>query len=136
MDIEELISDFDFFENWEERYRFLIDLGKDLPPLDDRFKTEDHRVRGCISRVWVVPRVVDDAGTKRLEFDADSDSTIVRGLIGVARAMFFGKTKAEIDAVDIDEVFARIGFDAHLSVNRRNGFQSMVALIRRHAASL
>ncbi len=136
MDIEELISDFDFFENWEERYRFLIDLGKDLPPLDDAHKVEANRVRGCISRVWVVPRTVEADGDKRLEFDADSDSAIVRGLIGVARAMFHGKTQAEIDAVDIDEVFGRIGFDAHLSVNRRNGFQSMVALIRRHAAAL
>ncbi|MEZ4322148.1 MAG: SufE family protein [Myxococcota bacterium] len=135
MDIEELVDDFGFFETWEERYRYLIDLGRELPDLDDAYKTDEYRVRGCISQVWVVPRV-DPGPPKRLEFDADSDSAIVRGLVALARAMFHGKTAAEIAAVDIDDVFARIGFDAHLSVNRRNGFQSMVAKIRAHAAAM
>lgn len=135
MDIEELVDDFDFFETWEERYRYLIDLGRQLPDMDDADKVEANRVRGCISKVWVVPRVVD-ATPKRLEFDADSDSSIVRGLVALAKVMFHGKTAEEIEAVDIDDVFARIGFDAHLSVNRRNGFQSMVRKIRAHAAEM
>jgi cysteine desulfuration protein SufE len=135
MRIEELVDDFGFFETWEERYGYLIELGKKLPPMDDAAKIDANRVQGCISKVWVVPRVIDGA-PRTLEFDADSDSTIVRGLVALARAMFHGRTKAEIDAVDIDAVFHRLGFDAHLSVNRRNGFQAMVALLRQHAAAL
>ncbi|MCB9675543.1 MAG: SufE family protein [Alphaproteobacteria bacterium] len=135
MDIEALVDDFGFFETWEERYRYLIDLGRDLPDLDEASKTEAHRVRGCISKVWVIPRV--EAGPpKRLFFEADSDSSIVRGLVALAKAMFDGKTRDEIAAVDIDDVFARIGFDAHLSVNRRNGFQSMVKMIRAYADAM
>jgi len=135
MDIEELVDDFDFFDTWEERYRYLIDLGRDLPDLDASLKTEAHRVRGCISKVWVVPRV-DPGPPKKLRFDADSDSAIVRGLVALARAMFDGKTAEEVAAVDIDDVFGRIGFDAHLSVNRRNGFQSMVRKIKAAAESM
>lgn len=135
MGIDELIEDFDFFETWEERYRYLIELGQGLPPMDDALKTEDRRVRGCISKVWVAPRVVE--GTpRRLEFEADSDSAIVRGLVALARAMFHGRTKDEIRAVDLDDVFARLGFDAHLSVNRRNGFQSLVATLKAHGETL
>lgn len=132
MQIDDLIEDFAFFETWEERYRYLIELGQQLPPMDDALKTDERRVRGCISKVWVAPRVVDG----RLEFDADSDSAIVRGLVALARAMFHGRTKAEIAAVDMDDVFEKLGFDAHLSVNRRNGFQSMVALLRAYGEAM
>lgn len=135
MDLETLVDDFGFFDSWEDRYRYLIDLGGELPSMDEADKTEERRVRGCVSKVWVKPRIVEGS-PRRLEFDADSDSAIVRGLVALARVMFHGRTKAEIDAVDIDDVFARIGFDAHLSVNRRNGFQSMVQTLRAHAANL
>lgn len=135
MDLEELVDDFGFFDSWEDRYRYLIDLGNALPPMDEEDKTEARRVRGCISKVWVKPRVVEGE-PRRLEFDADSDSAIVRGLVALARVLFHGRTREEIEALDIDEMFSRIGFDAHLSVNRRNGFQSMVRLLRVHAAAL
>lgn len=135
MGIDELIEDFDFFETWEERYRYLIELGQGLPPMDDALKTEDRRVRGCISKVWVAPRVAEGP-PRRLEFDADSDSAIVRGLVALARAMFHGRTKEEIRAVDLDDVLTRLGFDAHLSVNRRNGFQSLVKTLQAWAETL
>lgn len=135
MRIEELVDDFGFFETWEERYRYLIELGQALPALDDALKTDAHRVQGCISKVWLVPRVVDGP-PRRLEFDADSDSSIVRGLVALARAMFHGRTRDEIASVDIDAIFREIGFDAHLSVNRRNGFQAMVQRIRAAADAL
>jgi cysteine desulfuration protein SufE len=135
MGLERLVEDFDFFDSWEDRYRYLIDLGRGLPPMDDADKTEANRVRGCISKVWVAPRRVD-ATPPRLQFDADSDSAIVRGLVAVARELFHDRTAEEVAAVDVDELFARLGFDAHISVNRRNGFQAMVKLLQAHAAAL
>lgn len=130
MNLEELVEDFEFFDSWEERYRYLIDLGKSLPPMDPGHKVETNRVVGCISAVWVVAKMEDG----RLVFDADSDSHIVRGLVGLARKLFHGRTRDEVRSVDLDEVFGRLGFDAHLSVNRRNGFQSLVQTLKRTAA--
>lgn len=132
MDFDELVEDFEFFETWEERYRYLIDLGKNLPPMAEADKNEATRVRGCISKVWVVPG--NDDG--RLVFEADSDSHIVRGLVGLARILFHGRTRDEVLAVDLDSVFGRLGFDAHLSVNRRNGFQSLVKTLQGYAETL
>ena len=132
LDFETLVEDFEFFDAWEDRYRYLIDLGRQLPPMDEADKTEANRVRGCISKVWVVPANQDG----RLVFTADSDSHIVRGLVALARVLFHGKTKAEVQAVDLDQVFSRLGFDAHLSVNRRNGFQSLVRTLKAFAETL
>lgn len=132
MDFDELVEDFEFFETWEERYRYLIDMGKALPPMNEADKTEPNRVRGCISKVWVVPSQVEG----RLRFDADSDSHIVRGLVALARVLFYDRTPDEVLAVDLDAVFQRLGFDAHLSVNRRNGFQSLVKTLKAYAESM
>lgn len=132
MDFDELVDDFEYFDTWEERYRFLIDLGRELPPMDDGLKTDAHRVRGCISKVWVVPE--NDSG--KLVFVADSDSHIVKGLVALARVLFHGRTREEVLAVDLDAVFTRLGFDAHLSVNRRNGFQSLVHTLKAYAETL
>ena len=132
MDLEELVEDFEFFDSWEDRYRYLIDLGKKLQPMNPADKTEAHRVRGCTSMVWVVPRAVDG----RLQFDADSDSAIVKGLVAVAHALFFDRTAEEVIAVDVEKVFARLGLDTHLSANRRNGFQSLVMKLKRFAESM
>lgn len=129
MDFETLVDDFEFFDAWEDRYRYLIDLGRQLPPMEEASKVDANRVRGCISKVWVVPRSVQG----RLEFDADSDSHIVRGLVALARILFHGRTRGEVLAVDLDQVFGRLGFDAHLSVNRRNGFQSLVKTLQTFA---
>lgn len=135
MDLDELVDDFAFFDSWEDRYRYLIDLGKGLPPMDPAEKTEENRVRGCISKVWVSTHRLEGEPA-RLGFDADSDSAIVRGLVAVARHLFDGRTKDEIGAVEVDDVFGRLGFDQHISVNRRNGFQAMVGLIKARAQEL
>lgn len=135
MDLDELVDDFAFFDSWEDRYRYLIDLGRALPPMDDADKNEENRVRGCISKVWVKTRTVEGE-PPRLAFDADSDSAIVRGLVALARHLFDGRTREEIEAVDVDEVFGRLGFDQHISVNRRNGFQSMVKMLKASAEAL
>ena len=134
MDFEELQGNLLFFDDWADRYQYIIGLGAKLPPLPDEFRTDKYKVEGCLSQVWLQTSIVaDDGGNKRLEFNADSDSSIVKGLFAVLRALFSGKTPDEILAVDLDEAFASIHLEQHLSPNRRNGFFSMIEEIRRSA---
>ena len=126
MEIEELIERFSFFDDWQERYRYIIDLGMKLPPLEDVHKTEDNKVRGCMSQVWMTHREEEAA----LHFFADSDSHIVKGLISVLLTLYSGKSSEDVLALDIERVFQEIGLNQHLSPNRRNGFYSMVERIR------
>lgn len=125
--LEELEENFALFDSWEERYRYLIDLGRKLPDLDDSLKRDEYIVRGCTSRVWLVPEI-KEGGV--FTFQADSDAHIVRGLISVIAAAYRGKTLVELAQVDIKGAFERIGMDQHLSINRRNGFFSMVETIK------
>ncbi len=129
MDVEELILRFECFDDWQERYRYLIDLGRKLPPMDPADKIEANRVLGCVSQVWVIEKVSGDE-PPIYSFIADSDSHIVKGLIAIVQVVFSGKTSVEIAAANIDIVFSQIGLDEHLSPNRRNGFFSMVQRIR------
>lgn len=128
--IDELKENFALFDDWEERYRYLIDLGRDLPKMDDDLKTEDNIVRGCTSQVWMVANT--DGGV--LSFKADSDAHIVRGLIALIMTAYQGQKVADIPNIDIEEAFREIGLDQHLSPNRRNGFFSMVEKIKALAA--
>lgn len=128
--IEEAVENFGLFGDWEERYRYLIDLGRAIPNLDEEYKTEENLVRGCTSRVWLVSEMEGDIFT----FKADSDAHIVRGLIGLLMAAYQGKTKDEIAAIDIEEKFKEIGLDQHLSPNRRSGFFAMVERIKSETA--
>jgi cysteine desulfuration protein SufE len=128
MDIDELIENFALFDDWEARYEYLIDLGRRLPPMDDALKTETAKVSGCMSQVWMV---LGWDGQGRLNMAADSDAQIVRGLIAVLHVLFDGKTGAQIAQIDVNDVFARLGLDQHMSPNRRNGFFSMVENVRR-----
>lgn len=125
-DINELIENFALFDDWEERYRYLIDLGRNLPKMDEALKTEENLVRGCTSRVWMQADVSDG----KLHFIADSDAHIVRGLIGVLMAVYQDKKLEEIKEIDIEDAFKQIGLDQNLSPNRRNGFFSMVERIK------
>ena len=126
MDAEELIERFSFFDDWQERYRYIIDLGMKLPALEDIHKTEDNKVRGCMSQVWMI----HDVQEQTLHFKADSDSHIVKGLISLLLSLYSGRSAEEVLALDIEHVFQSIGLDQHLSPNRRNGFYSMVGRIR------
>ena len=126
MSIEELIENFSFFEEWEDKYRYLIELGEGLSPLPDSFKTDTYKVEGCMSQVWLVPEFRDN----RYYFKADSDALIVKGLIVVILTAYDGKTREEIAEVDIDGIFQKLGLETHLSPTRRNGFFSMVSKIR------
>ncbi|MCB9664580.1 MAG: SufE family protein [Alphaproteobacteria bacterium] len=132
MDIDEIVETFEALDPGEDRYRFLIELGKDLPGLPDEAKVESHRVHGCQSRVWMVAGV-DEQG--HLALHADSDAFLVRGLIAVLLATYAGLSPAQ--AVDVDPLatFARIGLEQQLSMGRRNGLHSMVQRIRALAAA-
>jgi cysteine desulfuration protein SufE len=133
-DIDRIIRNFDILESWEERYRYVIDLGRKLPGLDPGLKTEDNRVKGCVSNVWLVTRLKE--GTPpTLEFDADSDAHIVRGLVAILLSIYSGRTPAEILAIDIRGIFQKLDLEKHLSPSRSNGFFSMVEKIRSWAAA-
>jgi cysteine desulfuration protein SufE len=130
MTIDELIENFELFDEWEDRYRYVIDLGRALPPLEPQYQTDAFKVEGCMSQVWLVPLPAEGG---RLRFAADSDSAIVKGLAAVLLTAYSDKTPEEIVATDLEAIFARIGLDQHLSPNRRNGFFSMVETIKASA---
>jgi len=134
MDIDELVETFEFLGDWEERYRYLIDLGRKLPPLPAEAHTEANKVRGCMSQVWFTHEL--KPGTPAtLEFQGDSDAHIVKGLIALLFAVVSGKTPQQILDTDIGSVFTRLGLESHITMNRRNGFYSMVERIKAMAAA-
>lgn len=134
MDIDELADTFELLGDWEERYRYLIELGRKLPPMPDSEKDDAHKVRGCMSQVWLAHTLKDGPPTT-LEFRGDSDAHIVKGLIALLLAITSGRTPQQILETDIGAVFTRLGLENHISMNRRNGFFSMVERIRQMAAA-
>ncbi|MCD8494182.1 MAG: SufE family protein [Alphaproteobacteria bacterium] len=124
--IEELSENFALFDDWEERYRYLIDLGRTLPDMPAEMRTEESLVRGCTSKVWMVLEIKDG----RLCIQADSDAHLVRGLIALLLSAYQGKTPEEARGIDIEAQFKAIGLEQNLSPNRRNGFFSMVERIK------
>jgi cysteine desulfuration protein SufE len=122
-------DEFGFFSDWSERYQYLIDLGRKLPPFPEQWKTEENRLLGCQSLVWIVPR----GNADRLDFDAVSDSAIVSGLIYLALRVYSGRSAAEILATEPDYI-ANIGLARHLSPTRSNGLAALLAFIRETAA--
>ena len=132
MGIDQIIDDFSFLGDWEDRYRYVIELGRKLEPLPEAERTPANKVSGCASQVWLWTRAGED-GEKRLRFVGDSDAHIVRGLIAILIALFDNKTPAEIAAIDPDALFAQLDLKAHLSSQRSNGLRSMVARIKADA---
>lgn len=134
MTIDDIIDDFDLIDDWEERYRYVIELGRSLPELPESARTEENRVRGCASQVWLQTIVGrDDAGEPKLDFRADSDAHIVRGLIAIILALYSGRSAREILETDAMEVFRKLGLTEHLTPQRSNGVRAMVERIRRDA---
>ncbi len=127
----DIIDTLGFFDTWEDRYKYIIDLGKELPALADEHRTEANRIKGCQSQVWLVHRLEGE----RLFFEVDSDAFIVRGLLGVVLAAYNGKTPAQVLDFDIEGYFDELGLIKHLSVTRGNGLRAMVERIRGIAAS-
>ena len=136
MTIDELREEFDFLGDWEEQCRYLIELGEELPDLPPSEKTEQNRVHGCQSRVWLVSEIGQENGRPRLEIRAKSDARIVDGLIVVLLALFNGKTPEEILATDFRGAFTDLGLETHLVPQRRNGLYSMVERVRNQARPL
>lgn len=130
--LDALAADFDLLEDWEDRYRHVIELGRELAPLADAERSEANRVRGCASQVWLV---ADPASDGRLNFRGDSDAHIVRGLVAIVLRLLSGRTPAEILAFDARGAFDRLGLSGALSAQRTNGLYSLVERIRRTAGA-
>ncbi|UJJ31451.1 SufE family protein [Halopseudomonas maritima] len=128
---EDIVDTLSFFDSWEDRYKYIIDLGRELPELDAAQRTEDNLVRGCQSQVWLVSRRDGD----RFYFDADSDAFIVKGLLAVVLAAYNGKDAASIREFDIEGYFSDLNLLKHLSVTRGNGLRAMVQRIQTSAAA-
>jgi cysteine desulfuration protein SufE len=127
--LEELVGEFDILGDWEERYRYVIDLGRTLAPLRPEERTDANKVRGCASQVWLITE--PQGGT--LSFRGDSDAHIVRGLIAILLRLYSGRTPAEILGFDAKAAFAKLGLTGHLSSQRANGLASMAERIHRDA---
>ncbi len=128
--IETLIENFSFFDSWEDKYQYLIDLGEKLESLPDCYKTEAFKVAGCQSQVWLVANCENGV----FRFSADSDAIIVKGLIAILMSVYNKKSVHEIKSIEVQKIFAKLGLEEHLSPSRRNGMLSMVEKIRFYAA--
>jgi len=133
MDIDKIIDDFEFLDDWDDRYRYLIELGKALPPFPEASRTEANKVLGCVSQVWLDCSRAEDEPGIRMTYAGDSDAMIVKGLIAILLAFYSGKTAIEISAMDPAGVFERLGLRDHLTAQRSNGLHSMVRRIQRDA---
>lgn len=130
--LETIISDFDLLEDWEDRYRYIIDLGKELDPLPQSAMTETNKVQGCVSQVWLETSVGDGIDPP-ISYRGTSDAHIVRGLVGLILAVYSGKKASEILLTDATEILKSLGLDQHLSPQRSNGLKAMVQRIRSDA---
>lgn len=126
----DILENLAFFDDWEQRYQYIIELGRELPPLPDELHTEDRLIRGCQSQVWLEARMQDG----RLQLDADSDAFIVKGLLGVVLAACNNRTPEEVLAFDMDDYFRELDLLRHLTPTRGNGLRAMVSRIRDIAA--
>lgn len=130
--LDEIIETFSLIDDWEERYRYVIDLGRHAPPFPEECRTETNRVLGCASQVWLITEP-GDGPDPVLRFRGDSDAHIVRGLVAIIVAFYSGKRASEILARDATTLFAELGLSEHLTPQRSNGVRSMVERIRRDA---
>lgn len=130
MEIAEIIDNMSFFDSWEDKYRYIIEIGENLPDLPPEFLTEEWKVKGCQSQVWLVPQKNADNTSS---FLGTSDAMIVKGLIGIVLSIYNNKTPSEIKSMDIDGIFASLGLREHLSPSRRNGLEAMIEKIKHYA---
>ena len=127
---EDIADTFDFLDDWEDRYRHVIELGRAMPPMDPALQVPATKVEGCASQVWIMPRIENG----RFDFQGDSDAMIVRGLIAVLHALYSGVPVAEMGRIDAQAELARLGLDEHLSSQRSNGLRAMIQRIRQLSA--
>jgi len=129
---EDLIENFELLDDWEDKYRYIIDMGSKLPALDEMFYSDEWKVRGCQSQVWLIPQKVGD----KLFFSGDSDAAIVKGIVAMVLGIFSGKTTDEIKNTNIEDIFQKLGLHEHLSPSRRNGLTAMTEKIMYYAEVL
>jgi cysteine desulfuration protein SufE len=131
--IESIIENLSFLDDWEDRYRYIIELGRMVDPMPEAFKTETNKVRGCASQVWLQAEI-KQGNPPVLTFMGDSDAHIVRGLVALALALYSGKAAPDIIATDAFTLFSSLGLKEHLSAQRSNGFRSLIDKIQQEAA--
>lgn len=135
MEPSELVERFQFFDDWQDRYRYLVDLGRKVEGMAPEDLRDEYLVPGCMSRVWLKSAVrMTDQGAV-LDLQADSDAIIAKGLVAIVLMLFSGRTAREILALDVQDLFERLELDSHVTVNRRNGFYSMLMRIKELATA-
>jgi cysteine desulfuration protein SufE len=134
--IENIREDFSLLDDWEDRYRYIIELGQGLPDFDEALKTDANKVRGCVSQVWIITKHAASGETETLHFTGTSDANIVRGLVAILFALYDGKTSDEILEINAEAELASFGLADHLTPQRSNGLASMVERIRADAAAV
>lgn len=135
--LDEIIANFELLEDWDDRYRYLIELGRSLAPLPDEAHNDENKVRGCASQVWLLARSEGGPGPQtRLYFVGDSDAHIVRGLVALALAIYSGRSAKDILATDAFAIYEGLGLAAHLTPQRSNGVRSMIERIKSDARKL
>lgn len=133
MSIDKIIENFSYLDEWEDRYKYVIELGKELEPMPEALQVDANKVRGCSSQVWLFTKVVEVGDQKRLHFLGNSDAHIVRGLVSITLSMFNDKTPGEIVALDVEGIFKEIQLREHISAQRSNGLSSMLLRIKSDA---
>lgn len=132
---ENIVGDFEFLDEWQDRYRYLIDLGKKLDNLPENHRHQGTKVAGCASQVWILPEIRENTGQKLFHFKGESDAMIVSGLIAVLQALYNGTPLVQVTQVDAHSELGRLGLREHLTVQRSNGLAAMVRRIRQLASS-
>jgi len=134
--IQDMMDDFSFLDDWEDRYMHVIELGRSLAPLSDEERNASTKVNGCVSQVWLVLEVEKAGSNPVLKFRGDSDAHIVKGLVAVALTIFSGRTAQEIVDIDAAGILSGLGLEEHLTPQRSNGLHAMIGRIKRDAAQL
>lgn len=135
MDLETILDNFEFLDDWEDKYRYVIELGRTMPVFPEEYQTAEHKVEGCVSQVWLIKTIADDTSDPAINYQGDSDAHIVKGLVAIVLSALSGRRASEIQSFDTDGLFKQIGLNEHLTPQRSNGLNSMVQRIKADAAS-
>ena len=130
--VQDVIEDFEFLDDWEQRYAYLVELGEALPPMDEALRTEANRVHACMSKVWV-SAVPDPEGGSRLVYQGDCDTAIIKGVLALLIGVMSGRTREDIASLDLDRMFGQLKLAEHLSPNRHVGIYAIVELMKEQA---
>jgi cysteine desulfuration protein SufE len=133
--LDDIVDIFELLEDWDQRYQYLTELGEQLPPMPEELKTENNKVRGCMSQVWI-SAYRDPEDPRRTHFHGECDTSIIKGVLALLIQLICGGTQKEIEALDVDELFSRLSLDEHLSPNRHLGVYAIVELMKAQARKL